>query len=157
MAILNIVVTIVTRLPKAVDKSIVFFYVVKKFFSNKVSMMIDEFEGLVKNEMYEAAEIYLGNKLLFSKNRKIKVSKKEEKNSIKVTLEHNEKLKDVYYGHKFKWIWQEFKCSDHPKDNNSIQRSEVKSFKLTFRKKDKKFVVESYLPFIMKEAKYLKH
>ncbi|KAF3614607.1 hypothetical protein FXO38_35561 [Capsicum annuum] len=152
-------VTIAARLPKVVNDYRALFSLIKRCsskFSNKVTMVIDEFDGQGKNEIYEAAEIYLCNNLS-TKNRKIKASKTEkEKNSIKVTLEHNERVKHVYDGHKFKWTWQEFKCFDHPKDINSVFRSEVKSFKLKFKKKHKDYVLETYLPYIMKEAKYLK-
>ncbi|KAG5614245.1 hypothetical protein H5410_014069 [Solanum commersonii] len=65
-----------------------------------------------------------------------------EKNSIKVALEHNEEVKYIYDGHKFKWI--------------SLQ-SEVKSFNLTFRAKDYDFVLDTYLPHILNDAKYQKH
>lgn len=43
-------------------------------FSNQLTMVIDEFDGLVNNEIYEAVAIYLGNKL--SPNiRRLKISK----------------------------------------------------------------------------------
>lgn len=32
-------------------------------FSNQLTMVIDELDGLINNEIYEAAVIYLGNKL----------------------------------------------------------------------------------------------
>ncbi|KAG5614258.1 hypothetical protein H5410_014082 [Solanum commersonii] len=132
-----------------------------KFFSNKVTLVIDEYtledDERVKNEVYKAVEIYLCNKLSPQKC-KVKASKTEkEKNSFKVTLEHNEKVKDVYNGHKFKWIWLEFKCLHHPDNLNSIHRSEMKSFNLIYRKKDYQYVFDTYLPHILNEAKYQKH
>ncbi|XP_075086357.1 protein HYPER-SENSITIVITY-RELATED 4-like [Nicotiana tabacum] len=145
-------------LPKAVHESRLLFSILKeKFdeFSNKVTMVIDEFDGQINNEIYEAVEIYLGNRLSGQKCR-LKVSKTEEKKNFKVTLEHNEKVKDFYDGNKFKWVWLEFKCFDNPRDMNSILRSEGKCFKLTFHKKYMDLALHSYLPHIMKEAKVLR-
>ncbi|KAL3372790.1 hypothetical protein AABB24_005029 [Solanum stoloniferum] len=140
-----IVITIVNGLVvlvKTIDENRALFSELKKFMSNKVTLVIYEFNGDVKDELYEAVEIYLSNNLS-PKNGKIKASKTEkEKNSIKVALEHNKEVKYIYDGHKFKWI--------------SLQ-SEVKSFNLTFRAKDYDFVLDTYMPHILKEAKYQKH
>ncbi|KAH0685380.1 hypothetical protein KY290_016656 [Solanum tuberosum] len=114
------------------------FSELKKKFSNKVTMVIDEFD-----EIYEAVEIYLSNNMS-PKKCKIKVSTTEtgkekenenENNPIKVTLEHNEKVTDFYDDHKFKWVWLQ---------------SEVKSFNLIFRKEDYEYVLDTYLPHIRK-------
>lgn len=40
---------------------------------------------------------------------------------------------------------------------NSTLKSEIRSFELTFHKKNKDLVLNSYLPYIMKEAKLQKH
>ncbi|PHT36663.1 hypothetical protein CQW23_24363 [Capsicum baccatum] len=153
LIVIGLVVTVIVRLPNTVNGYRNLVSEVKKICSRKVTVVIDEFDGQEKNEIYEAAVIYLGNNLS-SKNRKIKASKTDK--NFKVKLEHNEKVKDVYDGHKFKWVWLEFKCFDHPKNLNSIQKSEMKSFKLTFKKKHYRFVLDYYLPYIIEEAKLLK-
>uniref|UniRef100_M1C227 ATP binding protein n=1 Tax=Solanum tuberosum TaxID=4113 RepID=M1C227_SOLTU len=112
------------------------FSELKKKFSNKVTMVIDEFD-----EIYEAVEIYL-TKNMSPKKCKIKVSttetgeeKENENNPIKIILEHNEKVTDFYDDHKFKWVWLQ---------------SEVKSFNLIFRKEDYEYVLDTYLSHIRK-------
>ncbi|KAG5614259.1 hypothetical protein H5410_014083 [Solanum commersonii] len=45
-------------------------------FLNQLMMVIDEFNGLVNNEIYEAAETYLGKKLSPNIHR-LKISKPE--------------------------------------------------------------------------------
>ncbi|TMX02688.1 hypothetical protein EJD97_020424 [Solanum chilense] len=122
MEILNSIVLVITIvhglvvLVKTIDENRALFSKLKKFLSNKVTLVIYEFNGHVKDELYEAVEIYLSN-----------------------NLPPNKEVEYIYDGHKFKWI--------------SIQ-SEVKSFNLTFRAKDYEFVIDSYLPHILKEAKY---
>ncbi|XP_049396128.1 AAA-ATPase At3g50940-like [Solanum stenotomum] len=129
-------------------------------FSNQLTMVIDEFDGLVNNEIYEAVAIYLGNKL--SPNiRRLKISKPAKENNFNITMERNEEVTDVYNGQTFKWIWlcrqtQAEHFYNH-RDMNSTLKSEIRSFELTFHKKNKDLVINSYLPYIMKEAKLQKH
>ncbi|CAN4116780.1 unnamed protein product [Withania somnifera] len=129
-------------------------------FSNQLTMVIDEFDGLVNNEIYEAAEIYLGNKLSPNIHR-LKITKPEKEKNFNITMERNEEVIDVYNGHTFKWIWlckqTESKNFYNPRDMNSTLKSEIRSFELTFHKKNMDLVLNSYLPHIMKEAKLQKH
>ncbi|KAB1200038.1 putative mitochondrial chaperone bcs1 [Morella rubra] len=128
-------------------------------FSSQLTMVIDEFDGLVNNQIYEAAEIYLGSKIT-PNTRRLKVSKSEKEHKFTVTMERNEEIADVFDGIKFNWILYcrqvESKSFHNPRDLNSTLRSEVRSFQLTFHKKHKDMVLKSYLPYIVKEAKSMK-
>ncbi|KAJ8558342.1 hypothetical protein K7X08_005108 [Anisodus acutangulus] len=129
-------------------------------FSNQLTMVIDEFDGLVNNEIYEAAAIYLGNKLSPNTNR-LKISKPEKEKNFNITMERNEEVTDIYNGQTFKWIWlcrqTQSKHFYNPRDMNSTIKSEIRFFELTFHKKNKDLVLNSYLPYIMNEAKLQKH
>ncbi|KAM7516206.1 hypothetical protein LguiA_005789 [Lonicera macranthoides] len=130
-------------------------------FSNQLTMVIDEFDGLVTNEIYEAAEVYLATKISPNTLR-LKVTKPEKEKKITAAMERNEEVVDQYDGAKFKWIWvcqkvQSNSSFYNPHDMNSTLRSEVRSFHLTFHKKHKEMVLKFYLPFILKEAKAKKH
>ncbi|KAK4366305.1 hypothetical protein RND71_014185 [Anisodus tanguticus] len=139
-----------------------FFGLKKMFtkFSNQLTMVIDEFDGLVNNEIYEAAAIYLGNKLSPNTHR-LKISKPEKEKNFNITMERNEEVTDIYNGQTFKWIWlcrqTQSKHFYNPRDMNSTIKSEIRFFELTFHKKNKDLVLNSYLPYIMKEAKLQKH
>ncbi|CAN4109879.1 unnamed protein product [Withania somnifera] len=139
-----------------------FFGLRKMFtkFSNQLTMVIDEFDGLVNNEIYEAAAIYLGNKLP-PNIRRLKISKPEKEKNFNVAMESNEEVTDVYNRQTFNWIWlcrrTESEHFYNPRDMNSTMKSEIRSFELTFHKKNKDLVLNSYLPHIIKEAKLQKH
>ncbi|KAK6150641.1 hypothetical protein DH2020_015573 [Rehmannia glutinosa] len=124
-------------------------------FSNQLTMVIDEFDGLDNNEIYEAAEIYLGPKVSPA-TRRLKISKPEKEKHFKITMEKDEEIIDIYNGEKFKWIWicrkYETKNFYNPRDMNSTLKSEVRSFELTFHKKNRDLVINSYLPYITNEA-----
>ncbi|XP_075105612.1 AAA-ATPase At3g50940-like [Nicotiana tabacum] len=139
-----------------------FFFGLKNIFSrfsNQLTMVIDEFDGLVNNDIYEAAEMYLGNKLS-PNTRRVKISKPEKEKHINLTMERDEEVTDVYNGQKFKWVWLcrrvESRDFYNPRDLNSTQRSEVRTFELTFHKKNKDLVLNTYLPYIIREAKLQK-
>lgn len=138
---------------------------VRKFFcrfSNKLTMVIDEFDGLDNNEIYEAAETYLAAKASRD-TRRLRVSKPKKEKSFNIAVERDEEVLDSYKGEKFKWVWicrkTETKEYFHnPRDMNSTDlKSEIRSFQLTFHRKNKELVIDSYLPYIINEAKNKKH
>ncbi|XVF17939.1 hypothetical protein REPUB_Repub10bG0168100 [Reevesia pubescens] len=141
-------------------KDYVFFSIRKIFnrFSSTLTMVIDEFNGLVYNQVYEAAEIYLGTKISPSVSQRFKVSKPEKETNFIVTMERDEEVVDIFNGVKFHWvlICKQVESTRHfhnPRDINSTLRSEFRCFELSFSKKHKEMVLNSYLPHIMKEAK----
>ncbi|BFG39163.1 hypothetical protein CerSpe_254370 [Prunus speciosa] len=128
-------------------------------FSSQLTMVIEEFDGLVNNQIYEAAEIYLGSKVSPSTHR-LKVSKPEKENNFTITMESNQEIVDVFNGVKFNWILVsrhvESMNFHNPRDLNSTLRSEVRSFELSFHKKQRDLVLNSYLPHIVKQSKSMK-
>ncbi|KAK7360075.1 hypothetical protein VNO77_02048 [Canavalia gladiata] len=128
-------------------------------FSSELTMVLEEFDGLVNNQIYEAAEIYLGSRISPSTQR-LKVSKPDTDQSFILTMERNESLTDFFNGVKFNWILVcrqvESRNLHNPRDLNSTLKSEVRSLELTFHKKHKDMVLNTYLPFIIEEAKSMK-
>ncbi|XP_021908293.1 protein HYPER-SENSITIVITY-RELATED 4, partial [Carica papaya] len=129
-------------------------------FSSQMTMVIDEFDGLVNNHIYESAEIYLGGKISPS-TRRLKVIKPEKENNLVLAIDREEEVTDVFNGIKLKWALvchqvQSSRNFDNPRDINSTLRSEVRSFELCFHKKYRDMVITQYLPFVIKQAKAIK-
>ncbi|XP_009592953.1 protein HYPER-SENSITIVITY-RELATED 4-like [Nicotiana tomentosiformis] len=129
-------------------------------FSNQLTIVIDEFDGMVSNEVYESAQIYLGSKLSPNTCR-FKISKPEKEKNFNMSMERNEEVTDCFKGQKFKWIWvcRQVQSKDYfynPRDMNSTLKSEVRSYELTFHRKNNDFVLECYLPYIINKAKLRK-
>ncbi|KAK6916587.1 ATPase, AAA-type, core [Dillenia turbinata] len=73
-----------------------------KSFSNQLTLVIEDHDGLSSNQMYEAASIYLGAKISPSTRRLIvRMPVKEKK--IYFSVASNQELIDVFDGVKFKW------------------------------------------------------
>ncbi|KAF2565252.1 hypothetical protein F2Q68_00027196 [Brassica cretica] len=73
------------------------FRIIFGYFSSQMTIVIEEFEGFVHNEVYEAAEAYLATKISPS-NKRIKVSKHEKENNYNVTVERDEEVVDTFNG-----------------------------------------------------------
>ncbi|XP_016502334.1 AAA-ATPase At3g50940-like [Nicotiana tabacum] len=131
-------------------------------FSNHQTMVIDEFDGLDVDGVYEAAQIYLGSKLSPTNTHRFKISKPAKEKNFNVSMERNEEVIDFYNGQKYTWVWvcegsSSRRSIYNPRDMNSTLRSEIRSFELTFHRKNREFVLDTYLPYIIDEAKLLKH
>ncbi|KAK4840375.1 hypothetical protein QYF36_007356 [Acer negundo] len=72
-------------------------------FSSQLTMVIDELDGFDKNQIYEAAQIYLSSKTSASTDR-LRVIKREKENKINVTLEGGEEIIDTFNGVKLRWV-----------------------------------------------------
>ncbi|KAL7144203.1 hypothetical protein ABFS83_08G243400 [Erythranthe nasuta] len=127
-------------------------------FSNQLTMVIDEFEGLDSNEIYEAAQVYLGTKISPT-TRRLKISKPAKENHFNITIDKDEQLTDTFNGEKFKWVWickTKSKTYYHHRHTNN-NSTEARSFELTFHKRNKDLAINSYLPHIANEAQIKKH
>lgn len=77
---------------------------------------------------------------------------------MSIRLEKGESVVDTYNGACLKW---RFVCAESeknsPDDHNNVSvRSEKRYFELSFHKKHKEMVLDSYLPFIFDKAKEMK-
>ncbi|XP_028788460.1 protein HYPER-SENSITIVITY-RELATED 4-like [Neltuma alba] len=125
-------------------------------FSSQLTIVIDEFEGLISNQIYDAAVTYVGKKISPS-TRRFKVSKPDDaKRGFEITVKCDEFIMDVFNGIKFKWVFIRRGVESKSFSNNPRDHSEIRSLELSFHKKHKELVFASYLPFIMQEAKLMK-
>ncbi|XP_017970228.1 PREDICTED: protein HYPER-SENSITIVITY-RELATED 4 [Theobroma cacao] len=128
-----------------------------KSFSFQITLVIDEFDGLTGNQIYRAAEIYLGNKISPS-TKLYKVSMPEKEINFAVSMANNQETMDTFDGVQFKWrqVTRQVDSNHMAAQGHTYKvRSEIRSFELTFHKKHKDKVLNSYLPFILKESSCL--
>nr|XP_011459538.1 PREDICTED: probable mitochondrial chaperone BCS1-A [Fragaria vesca subsp. vesca] len=119
-----------------------------KKLSWQLTVIIDEFDGLTPNQMFEAANLYLGTELS-SKTQRIKVNKPEKEKQLQVNIDRNQELVDYFNGVKFKWVMVTEKPAANKRDQGS--QSEVRHFEISFHKKHRDMVLSSYLPYVLKK------
>ncbi|XP_058758970.1 AAA-ATPase At3g50940-like [Vicia villosa] len=127
-------------------------------FSAQFTIVIEEFQGMARNQVFEAAEIYLGTKATVSADR-VKVSKSEDHKNLSFNIDRNEEVSDVFEGVSVKWklicISVDSSRIRHY-DHESPSVAEIRSYEITFHKKHKNKIFDSYLPYVMEVAKKIK-
>ncbi|KAK9113070.1 hypothetical protein Scep_020589 [Stephania cephalantha] len=127
-------------------------------FSSQLTLIIEEFDGLVKNEVYESSETYLSTRITPSVER-LRVIKAPREKTISVSIEKGQELKDVFEDIVLTW---RFVCAEAQKSNNPDDpysppmRTQQRFFELSFCKKHKDRVITEYLPYVIDKAKAVK-
>ncbi|KAK7360076.1 hypothetical protein VNO77_02049 [Canavalia gladiata] len=131
-----------------------------KAHSHTLTLTIEEYSsGIARNHVYDAAEVYLSTKIT-PQNERLNISKSPKEKKLTIRLEKGEGLEDCYNGAKLNW---KFIRSESEKSNSSNDHTrsnptklEKKYFELSFDKKHKEMVLDSYLPFILEKDKEMK-
>ncbi|KAF4364173.1 hypothetical protein G4B88_029150 [Cannabis sativa] len=130
--------------------------------SPHVTVVVDEFDGLTANQLFESATIYLGATQYASTDR-IKVKKLEKEKQLAVTIDINQEMEDSFKGVKFSWVLvssrngSSFSSSGRRGDHSSgFAQKEIRHYELSFRKKHRELALDSYLPYVLEKAKWLK-
>ncbi|CAH9132056.1 unnamed protein product [Cuscuta epithymum] len=128
-------------------------------FSSKTTLVIDEQNGLIRNEIFEAAGIYLRTMLKPAAGR-LKISKASRDKSITFIISRDEKIADTFGGVELIW---ELKVtastsqkSEFDRFSSSESSTERKSFELSFNKKFSEIVISKYIPFVLERSKAIK-
>ncbi|CAK9137328.1 unnamed protein product [Ilex paraguariensis] len=126
--------------------------------SPNVTLVVDEYKGLSINEIFEASEIYLRTKITPSIER-LKVSKVPREKNLSVTINKGEKIIDVFEG--IQLIWEVICIEDQKTSFDyegyfSNEKVERKSIELSFNRKHKEIVLNSYLPYVLERSKAIK-
>ncbi|CAA0839255.1 P-loop containing nucleoside triphosphate hydrolases superfamily protein [Striga hermonthica] len=117
----------------------------------RTTLVVDENAGLLPNQIYESAEIYLQTKLRPYSDR-LRVHKTAKQKTITLGLVQDLPVQDRFAG--FDLTWQLV----HVEPNHSSEnyRQEKRYFELSFDKSNKEAVVNDYLPLVLLRAKEIK-
>ncbi|KAH7651022.1 mitochondrial chaperone BCS1 protein [Dioscorea alata] len=130
-------------------------------FSSQIIITLREYNGFAANEVYQATETYLSTKIS-PNTRHLCVSKTEGEQSLEITMQRGEEIIDRFQGVQFKWRFISHKSQHEiPTPPNyyyrgSITASEEKTYELSFHKKHKNMVFNTYFPHILNQAKVIK-
>ncbi|KZV53368.1 hypothetical protein F511_06510 [Dorcoceras hygrometricum] len=127
-------------------------------FSNDMTITIEEFDGIARNQLFTAAEVYLGT-IISPSTKRFKASIPEKEQNIQVSMGGNVDLADTFHGFQLKWgvVHQQNQPRQvHYDDYHSTMQFEHKYLELTFHKKHKDKVLNEYLPYIVERSKVAK-
>ncbi|KAF3658063.1 putative anther-specific protein LAT52-like [Capsicum annuum] len=129
-------------------------------FSSNFTILIHEFQGPSPNLVFEAVEVYLGT-IVNSSTKSIRIGKTENDKGLVITMEKDEEIIDVFEDVKVKWR-MECRRIESGSQNEEIRDmiaalcSELRCYELSFHKRHKQKVLNSYLPYIMERSKSAK-
>ncbi|KAF9620074.1 hypothetical protein IFM89_010724 [Coptis chinensis] len=113
-----------------------------------LTLVINEYNAHMGNELYEASEVYLSTKAASPSLDRLIVSKQQRDKKVTVTVEKDQDIVDVFEHIQLTW-----KLVSLEKESG---HREVKFFELCFDKQYKQIVMDSYLPYVLKRFKSIK-
>ncbi|XP_057786764.1 AAA-ATPase At3g50940-like [Salvia miltiorrhiza] len=136
---------------------------VRRYFSprpTQATVVIEERDGMSANEIYSAAETYLCSHVRPDIQR-LKISKRYKEPALSIRFAKCEKILDSHHGVALEWRFvneerkKSSKVIDEDSDNVLIE-SEKKYFELSFDKKFRDTVLDSYIPSVLDRAKIIR-
>lgn len=130
------------------------FHNLSRYISNQLTVLIDEFQGLSRNKLFVAADAYLSTRMTPSV-RKIRVAKGDDEKTLAVTMDRNERIVDVFENVQMTWqmVCRQGLCHKEPQNCGETSKMEVRSYELSFNKKYRDMVLNSYLPYVLERYK----
>ncbi|KAI3450987.1 hypothetical protein Pfo_007652 [Paulownia fortunei] len=128
--------------------------IIKHYFKprpNNATIVIEERDGMLSNEVYSAAEIYLCTKIRPNIER-LKISKSEMDTSLSIRFAKCEKIADCFEGIDLEWRF----VNEERGKTSKVLESENRYFELCFDKKHADKVLDSYVPFVLERAKFIR-
>ncbi|GKV41579.1 hypothetical protein SLEP1_g49085 [Rubroshorea leprosula] len=119
--------------------------------STKLTLVINEKRYMSRNEVYDAAELYLPTKI-GPKTKRVRLSKTTSEENFAISMDNGEEIVDIFEEIQLKW---RYKC-EHTQTHPNEGFTEEKFFELTFRNKFKDQVVAVYLPHVLARAEQIK-
>ncbi|XP_006299202.2 AAA-ATPase At2g18193 [Capsella rubella] len=115
--------------------------------SKNLTMVIDENFGLNRNQVFDAAEIYLRSKI-GPETTRLRLGKLPKQKHFAISIDKGEEILDTFEGSELRWF---FFQSENEK-GNKVKRY----YELTFEKKLRDKVMNSYLSHVVAESEEIK-
>ncbi|XP_057786765.1 AAA-ATPase At2g18193-like [Salvia miltiorrhiza] len=131
-----------------------FKHLVDRFFARQptqMTMVVDEQTGITRNQIYDAAEVYLRTRINPDAER-LKVNKSPKQKSITLSMVKDQAVDDCFKGIDLRW---QFVLVEADGQHGGF-RPERRWFELTFEKSKKQIVVDEYLPFLLSKAQEIR-
>ncbi|GKV29603.1 hypothetical protein SLEP1_g38511 [Rubroshorea leprosula] len=126
-----------------------FFHYLFNCCSTNLTLVINERDNMSRNEVYDAAELYLPTKI-GPKTKRLRLSKTKSEENFALSMANGEEIVDIFEEIQLKW---RYICH---RIQNRDGFTEEKIFVLSFRNKFKDQVVGVYLPHVLARAEQIK-
>ncbi|CAA0807636.1 cytochrome BC1 synthesis [Striga hermonthica] len=117
--------------------------------SSEVTLVIDEYDGLARNHLFQAAELYT-SAIAGPTTRSLRASLPDREKKIHVAVGKDGDAADEYRGAKLRWP-----VPPRPGGQGGAN-VEIRHLELTFHKSHRRLVVDEYLPYVVERSKAVK-
>ncbi|VVB14974.1 unnamed protein product [Arabis nemorensis] len=131
--------------------------------SSTLTLIINERDGteregfMMQNELYSAAQAYLSSKISPDAS-KLRITRDPNTKDVSLYLSQGEVVSDIYQGIEIKWRYLEGSKQMPVEDGGQDQGNfNWECFEMSFDKKHRDLVLNSYVPYVEKEAKLIKN
>ncbi|GLJ55340.1 hypothetical protein SUGI_1187430 [Cryptomeria japonica] len=121
-----------------------------RFLSPYITLVIEEISGFKVSDLYESVQIYLSTRSISTATR-LKVSKAKKDKAFTFAMDTSQQIMDEFHGVK---VWWTLRTEVKPPSLLNVFHDKC-YLELTFHKKDKATIFESYLPHVIAEAKIM--
>lgn len=129
--------------------------------NTQFTLLVEKSDGISQNHLYDIFETYMSTKPNPA-TRCLKISQSQKDHKITTKLAQSQKLTDFYQGIEITW---EFICPESEntsgKNNSKGSGDAMKQwkqwFQLRFEQAHKEMIMDSYIPFVLKEVKAMKN
>ncbi|KAF7135008.1 hypothetical protein RHSIM_Rhsim08G0162700 [Rhododendron simsii] len=127
------------------------------FFNPYIHVSIHEFTGtrLNRSEAYAAVEAYLSTNSSKSAKR-LKLEMEKDNKNIVLSMDEYEKVTDKFQGAEISWVLGKTGLPQQPMGSAYHSEPERRFYKLTFHKRYREMIAESYLQHVMKKGKEIR-
>ncbi|PRQ47535.1 putative ATPase, AAA-type, core, AAA-type ATPase domain-containing protein [Rosa chinensis] len=132
--------------------------------NDKLTLVINKNIGMAPNEVYDKVEVYLGSKISPSDSR-LELSKTSKQKSVSLAIEkRGQDVQDTFDDIDLRWTYvakSSKKCRPNkfrppsPGDDGE-EESHYWSFELSFDRKHRAQVIDSYMPYVLAQAESIK-
>ncbi|KAJ8567554.1 hypothetical protein K7X08_019762 [Anisodus acutangulus] len=121
--------------------------------SSKVTLVIDEKDGMSNNEVYNAAEIYLSARIS-PEFQRFKISKRPKDRDVNVKFGDCGKIADSFEDIELVWRFVH-EASKNINPNGGGDGGDKRYFELSFNKQHKDKILNCYIPLVLNIAKVM--
>uniref|UniRef100_A0A7N0UA51 AAA+ ATPase domain-containing protein n=1 Tax=Kalanchoe fedtschenkoi TaxID=63787 RepID=A0A7N0UA51_KALFE len=128
-------------------------------FSTQLTLVVDEFQGMKPNQIFEAAHVYLGAKVSNSHADRITVGKGDKDKNLTTAVGRNQQISDTFGT--IHVTWKLVHARSRPSTNSNPNHwgfefaDEARSYEITFHKRHLQEVLHDYLPYVVSRSKIL--
>lgn len=131
-----------------------FFYSPIVAEKSQFTLVVEKYDRLSQNYLYDSFEVYMSTKANPTTNC-LKISQSQRDQKLTTKLAHSQNMTEFYQGIEITWAFVRKQSENTSRKNNDQGSGDAMKewFEVCFEKAHKETIMDSYIPFVLKEVK----